>query len=224
MAPIRLCLALLVALSLSAPSVPGAAATPEGTMTWGVHVTLASRWLDPAETEALVTPFLVLYAIHDAVVRPMTGAVTGPSLAESWTMSRNGLVYEFVLRKNARLHNGEPVTADDVKFSFEGYHGAAAKLLKDRVKEIQTPDPLRVRIVLKEPWPDFMTFYGTTASGAAWVVPRKYVEKVGEEGFKKAPIGAGPYRLVSFTPGVELVLEAFDGYWRKTPAVKRLVF
>jgi peptide/nickel transport system substrate-binding protein len=41
------------------------------------------------------------------------------------------------------------------------------------VKEIQTPDPLRVRIVLKEPWPDFMTFYGTTASGAAWVVPRK---------------------------------------------------
>ena len=224
MAPIRLCHALLVALSLSALFIPRAEAAPEGTMTWGVHVTLASRWLDPAETEALVTPFLVLYAIHDAVVKPMTGAVTGPSLAESWTMSRDGLVYEFVLRKNARFHNGEPVTADDVKFSFERYHGAAAKLLKERVKEIQTPDPLRVRIVLKEPWPDFMTFYGTTASGAAWVVPRKYVEKVGEEGFKRAPIGAGPYRLVSFTPGVELVLEAFDGYWRKTPAVKRLVF
>ena len=193
-------------------------------MTWGVHVTLASRWLDPAETEALVTPFLVLYAIHDAVVKPMTGAVTGPSLAESWTASRDGLVYDFVLRKNARFHNGDPVTADDVKFSFERYHGAAAKLLKDRVKEIQTPDPGRVRIVLKEPWPDFMTFYGTTASGAAWVVPRKYVEKVGEEGFRKAPIGAGPYRLVSFTPGVEMVLEAFEGYWRKPPSVKRLVF
>src|SRR5262244_367972 len=217
-------IALLAALLL-AFSLPGlAAAAPEGTMTWGLHVTLASRWLDPAETEALVTPFMVLYAIHDAVVKPMTGAVTGPSLAESWTMSRDGLVYEFVLRKNARFHNGEPVTADDVKFSFERYHGAAAKLLKERVKEIQTPDPLRVRIMLKEPWPDFMTFYGTTASGAAWVVPRKYVEKVGEEGFKRAPIGAGPYRLVSFTPGVELVLEAFDGYWRKTPAVKRLVF
>jgi peptide/nickel transport system substrate-binding protein len=201
-----------------------AAAAPESTMTWGVHVTLASRWLDPAETEALVTPFLVLYALHDAVVKPMTGAVTGPSLAESWTMSRDGLVYEFVLRKNVRFHNGEPVTSDDVKFSFERYKGAAAKLLKDRVKEIQTPDPGRVRIVLKEPWPDFMTFYGTTASGAAWVVPKKYLEKVGEEGFKKAPIGAGPYRLVSFNPGVEMVLEAFEGYWRKRPAVKRLVF
>jgi peptide/nickel transport system substrate-binding protein len=77
--------------------------------------------------------------------------------------------------------------------------------------------------VLKEPWPDFLTFYGTTATGAGWVVPRKYVEKVGDDGFKKAPIGAGPYRLVGQTPGIEMTLEAFDGYWRKVPAVKRLV-
>jgi peptide/nickel transport system substrate-binding protein len=68
-----------------------------------------------------------------------------------------------------------------------------------------------------------MTFYGTTASGAGWIVPTKYVEKVGDDGFKAAPIGAGPYRVVSFKPGVELVLEAFDGYWRKAPSVKRLV-
>lgn len=54
-------------------------------------------------------------------------------------------------------------------------------------------------------------------------MPRKYVEKLGDEGFKKAPIGAGPYKFVSFTPGVELVLEAFDQYWRKPPSVKRLV-
>jgi len=69
-----------------------------------------------------------------------------------------------------------------------------------------------------------MAFYGTPATGAAWIVPRKYVEKVGEDGFKKAPVGAGPYKFVSFTPGIELVLEASDGYWRKTPSVKRLVF
>src|SRR5207245_2317433 len=61
------------------------------------------------------------------------------------------------------------------------------------------------------------------ATGASWIVPKKYVEKVGDEGFKKAPIGAGPYKFVSFTPGVELVLEAFDQYWRKAPNVKRLV-
>src|SRR5437667_343189 len=84
-------------------------------------------------------------------------------------------------------------------------------------------DPGEVRFVLREPWPDFITFYGTTASGAGWIVPKKYVEKVGDDGFKAAPIGAGPYKVVSFKPGIEIVLEAFDGYWRKAPAVKRLL-
>jgi peptide/nickel transport system substrate-binding protein len=85
-------------------------------------------------------------------------------------------------------------------------------------------DPQRVRFRFKQPWPDFLSFYGTPATGAGWIVPRKYVEKVGDDGFKKAPIGAGPYKFVSFSPGVELVLEANEQYWRKTPAVKRLVF
>jgi peptide/nickel transport system substrate-binding protein len=81
-----------------------------------------------------------------------------------------------------------------------------------------------VRFRLKKPWLDFMTFFATPATGAAWIVPKKYVEKVGDEGFKKAPVGAGPYKFVSFKPGVELVLEAWEGYWKKPPAVKTLVF
>src|SRR5439155_912145 len=112
---------------------------------------------------------------------------------------------------------------EDVKFSLERYRGASAKSLKENVAAVDTPDPGRVRIRLKQPWPDFMTFY-STATGAGWIVPKKYVEKVGDEGYKKMPVGAGPYRFVSFTPGVELVLEAFDHYWRKTPSVKHLVF
>jgi len=198
-------------------------AAPEGTMTWGVHVTLAARWLDPGETEGVITPFMVLYALHDALVKPMPGGLTTPSLAESWTMSKDGLTCEFVLRKGIRFHNGDPVTGEDVKFSFERYQGGAAKLLKEKVREVQVADPGRVRFHLKEPWPDFMTFYGTSASAAGWIVPKKYIERVGEEAFKKAPVGAGPFRLVSFTPGVDLVAEAFEGYWRKTPSVKRLV-
>ena len=211
---------LLLLLALPAP----AAAAPEGTLTWGIHVTLAARWLDPADTEAFINPFMVLYAVHDALVKPMPAGENTPSLAESWSQSKDGLVYEFVLRKSAKFHNGDPVTAEDVKFSFDRYKGAAAKLLHDRVREVQIVDPGRVRFHLKEPWPDFMTFYGTSATGAAWIVPKKYVEKVGEDGFRKAPIGAGPYRVVSFTPGVDLVMEAFEGYWRKVPSVKRLVF
>src|SRR5258705_4775785 len=69
-----------------------------------------------------------------------------------------------------------------------------------------------------------MTFYATPATSAAWIVPRKYMERVGDDAFKKAPVGAGPYRFVSFNPGIELVVEAYEGYWRKTPAVERLVF
>jgi len=200
-----------------------AAAQPTGQVTVAAHVTLASRWLDTSETEAEITPFMIYYALHDALVKPMPGNLNGPCLAESWTMSKDGRTWEFVLRKGVRFHNGEPVTAEDVKFSFERYKGAGAPLFKDRVREVQVVDPGRVRFHLNEPWPDFMTFYGTSASGAAWVIPKKYFEKVGEDGFRKAPVGAGPFKFVSFQPGVELVLEAFEGYWRKTPSVKRLV-
>src|SRR5260370_733289 len=171
---------------------PLASAAPEGTLTWGVHVTLASRWLDPAETEALITPFMVLYAIHDALVKPMPAGDNTPSLAESWTASKDGLMYEFVLRKGVKFHNGEPVTAQDVRFSFERYHGAAAKVLKDRVREVEAVDAGRVRFHLKEASPDFMTFHGTSATGAGWIVPKSHGEKVGAGGLSKAPVAAGP--------------------------------
>ena len=214
---------LLVVLAVCGTVAPAPAAPPDGTLAIGVHVTLVSRWLDPGETEALITPFMVLYALHDALVKPMPGGIMTPSLAESWSLARDGVTYEFVIRKNAKFHNGDPVTAEDVKYTFERYKGASAGLLKEKVKEIQTPAPNRVRIVLKEPWPDFMAFYGTSATGASWIVPKKHIEKVGEAEFKKAPVGAGPFKLVSFNPGVELSMEAFPDYWRKAPTVKRLI-
>ena len=156
-----------------------AAAAPEGTLTWGLHVTLAPRWLDPSDTEAFINPFMVLYAVHDALVKPMPGGLYTPSLAESWQESKDHLSFTFTLRRNARFHNGEPVTAEDVKFSWDRYKGASAALLKEKVKEVRVLGPTQVRFVLKEPWADFMTFYGTTASGAAWIVPKKYVQQVG---------------------------------------------
>src|SRR5262245_35682838 len=211
-----------LALMVGAPG-PAKAAGPEGQLTWGVHISLAPTWFDPAETPGIITPFMVMYALHDAMVKPMPGNPLTPSLAESWTVSDDGLTYEFVVRKGAKFHNGEPVTANDVKFSFERYRGTSSKAIKDRVATIETPDPQKVRFKLKAPWPDFLTFYGS-ATGAGWIVPKAYVEKVGEEGYKKAPLGAGPYKFASFTQGQELIFDALDQYWRKTPSVKRLVF
>jgi len=221
---VALALALVPALMAPPGVTPASGGGPEGQVTWGVHVSLAPTWFDPAETSGIITPFMILYALHDAMVKPMPGGALTPSLAESWKASPDGLSYDLVLRKGVKFHDGEPVTAEDVTFSFERYRGAAATTLKQRVAAVDILDPSHVRFRLKEPWPDFMTFYGTPATGAGWIVPKKYVQKVGDDGFKKAPVGAGPYRFVSFTPGVELVLEAFDGYWRKAPAVKRLVF
>src|SRR5712692_5439335 len=116
---------------------PALAAPPDGTLAIGVHVTLVSRWLDPAETEALITPFMVLYALHDGLVKPMPGGINTPSLAESWTASKDGITYEFVLRKGAKFHNGDPVTAEDVKFSYEQYKGSGAGLLREKLRDVQ---------------------------------------------------------------------------------------
>src|SRR5258708_4766232 len=214
-------LAAAVGLVTSAPRLTVAA--PSDQLTWGVHVSLAPTWFEPAEASGIITPFMVLYALHDAMVKPMPGNAMAPSLARSVTSSPDGRTYDFAIRDGATFHNGEPVTAADVKFSFERYRGVAHDLLQSRVAAVETPDVRLVRFRLKEPWPDFQTFYAT-ATGAGWVVPKSYVEKVGDEGFKKAPVGAGPYKFVSFTPGVELVLEAYDRYWRKKPTVKRRVF
>src|SRR5215510_7153499 len=91
---------------------------PEGQLTWAIHFTLAPTLFEPAETPGLITPFMILYALHDAMLKPMPGKSMAPSLAESWSTSSDGLVYEFDLRKGARFHNGDAVTAEDVRFSF----------------------------------------------------------------------------------------------------------
>ena len=221
MASQRLAVSLVFLVLVCAVSAPVSAQTGEATIAW--HVTLAPSWFDPSSAPAQITPFGILYALHDSVVRPLYGGKTGPGLAEAWSETPDGLVYEFRLRRNLKFHNGDPVTAEDVKFSYDRYKGAGAKELQAHVEAVEVVNPLTVKFRLKAPWPDFMTFYGTTVTGAGLVVPKKYLTQVGEEGFRKHPIGAGPYKFVSNKPGVEVVLEANPGYWRKVPNVKRMI-
>ena len=171
---------IVAALVADARAQPRPAPTkPEGEMRWALYVTLAPAWFDPGEvTAGFLTPFWVLYALHDALVKPMPGNLMTPSLAESWTVSADQRVYEFKLREGLKFHNGDPFTADDVKFSFQ--RSKVGKVLKDRVREVEVVGASRVRFHLHEPFPDFMAFYGTLATGAGWIVPRKYVEKVGD--------------------------------------------
>src|SRR5262245_17599862 len=223
--PRRCMVLLLLGAALTAGGVHrlSAQASPTGAMRIALHVSLAPAWFDPAETPAQITPFALLFALHDALVRPLPGERMGHSLAASWTESRDGLVYEFTLRPGLRFHNGDPCTAEDVQFSFARYKGAGAQELHAKVRQVEIVDPLTVRFHLHAPWPDFMTFYGTTATAAGIVVPKQYIQQVGDDGFKQRPIGLGPYKFVSHTPGVELVLEAHTAYWRQVPQVKRLI-
>src|SRR5205085_7176564 len=153
-------LLFVAVVALGAAASPGAAAAPSGRAVMAWHVTIAPSWFDPSTAPPQITPFGMLYAIHDALVRPYPGHKMGPSLAESWQESPDGKTYTFKLRPNLKFHNGDPVTTEDVKFSFERYKGAAAKTLHDHVAELEIVDPRTVRFHLKEPWPDFMTFYG----------------------------------------------------------------
>ncbi|HEY8871739.1 MAG TPA: ABC transporter substrate-binding protein, partial [Stellaceae bacterium] len=165
--------ATALGLVAGAPGIARAAG-PQGQLTWALHVSLPPLWFDPADTQALITPFMVLYALHDAMVKPMPGSMQTPCLAEKWSMSEDGLTWDFVLRDGVKFHDGEPLTAEDVKFSFERYRGANQALIKEQVAAIEAPDPRHVRFKLNKPWPDFLTFY-SSASGAGWIVPKKYV-------------------------------------------------
>jgi len=220
----RLTVAFVFVLALISVGEAGAQGSPEGQLTIAFDASIAPTFLDPAETSGIATPFAFLYAMHDALIKPLPGNNMAPCLAESWQESPDGLVVEFKLREGLKFHNGDPFTAEDVKFSFHRYRGTSARQLHDRVKAVEVVDQHRVRFVLHAPWPDFLAFYATPATGAAWIVPRKYIEKVGEDGFKRQPVGLGPYRFVRMSPGVELVLEANEQYWRKKPSVKRIVF
>ena len=216
------CAGLLgVLLMAGLPRPASAQAKPEGEMRYALYVTLSPVWFDPGEVSGQLTPFWVLYALHDALVKPMPGSLMSPSLAESWTVSADQKTYEFKLREGLKFHNGDPFTADDVKFSFHRAKGS--KTLHEKVKEVTVVGPARVRFQLHDPWPDFMTYYGTMVWGG--VDRAQEVRRAGRgRRLQAAPVGLGPYKFVSHTPGVELVMDAHEGYWRKMPSVKRLIF
>src|SRR5438128_10081306 len=158
---LRLWCGAFLAFALMFGGAAARAGDPQGQLTWGIHVSLAPTWFDPAETPGLITPFMILYALHDAMVKPMPGQPLAPCLAESFSAAEDGRSYDFVLRQGAKFHNGDPITAEDVKFSFERYRGGSHSLMQDRVANIDIRDPRHVRFNLQAPGPDVVTLYAT---------------------------------------------------------------
>jgi peptide/nickel transport system substrate-binding protein len=187
----------------------------------GVPFSLTPRYFDPTST-ASNTYFSILYALHDALVRSDENAPT-PSLAKNFNYNTQMTEFTYELKPGVKFHNGDLLTAEDVKFSLERYTGVEAQQFKSRISAIETPDAHTVIVKLKESWPDYPTMTGTTASAFGWIVPKRYYESVGPDGFLAAPVGAGPYKFEKADAGREFSFTRFDDYHGRKPKVERMV-
>ena len=214
-------LALAVALAVPVP----APAAPEGQITFAVHVSLAPTWFDPAETPGVITPFMTLYALHDALVKPMPGNPWAPSLAESWTVSKDGLTYEFVLRKGVKFHNGDPADRRGREVLVRALQGRGR----------HDPEGAGGRGRGRRPAPRALPAEAAVArlhDVLRDAGHRRRLDRPEElhraRRRRRLQEGAGrgrPVPLRVLQPRASSwSLEAYDGYWRKAPAVKRLVF
>jgi peptide/nickel transport system substrate-binding protein len=198
------------------PGLGEAAATPTGAMTLAWHTAMTPRWLDPQDHDGSATTDNFLMALHDALIKNSgTTLFDHPALAESYEFAKDGTSATFWLRDGVLFHNSEPVTSEDVKFSYQNYRGAHAATFKAKTDAVDIVDKRTVRFRFKEPFLDFLLLFGSSnVTGAGWVVPAKYYQQVGPDGFMRKPIGAGPYKLTSMETGLKMQFEAFEHYYR----------
>jgi peptide/nickel transport system substrate-binding protein len=151
-------------------------------------------------------------------------------IATRWENSPDYKRWTFYLRKGVKFHNGDDVTSEDVKFSIQraigprsttGYAGP----LRTLIQGIETPAPDRVVIVTKDSTLIIPTYLSRSLSTEGMVLPKKYIEQVGDDVFARKPVGSGPYKFVEQVTGSHIKLTAVDNHWRiGTPKYKNMVF
>jgi peptide/nickel transport system substrate-binding protein len=152
----------------------------------------------------------------------------GPGVAERWERAADGKSWTFYLRKGQRFHNGDPLTAHDVKFSLERVMSpesisSGAATLRRNVERIDVVDDLTVRVHTKGVIPHFPASLSRAVFMEGTVMPKKYIETVGPKGFREKPVGSGPWKFVRSVPGDRIEYEAVTyPHWRGTPQFKRM--
>ena len=213
----------LAKLDIKAAVIEGNKGKPRGTLTIAQHFALDPGWLDPQGHIPALTQQYYDYLVHDALIKPMPQGIFTYSLAEHAEVAADFTKAAFRLRPGLKFHDGHPLTTAEVKWTYENYKGVHFKLFHDKLQRIEVVDDRTIVFHFKEPFLDFLALYNGGTTGIGWIVPRHYYGKVGSDGFKAQPIGAGPYRFVSQQAGAQMVFEAWEGYWRRVPATKTIV-
>jgi peptide/nickel transport system substrate-binding protein len=222
--------ALLLAVVLGVGLVPApVAAQPAGTLVVGLVAEPVN--LDPAQVTDLNSNRVGRRIVETLVTFPDESTQVVPGLAESWTVSKDGLRYTFKLRKNVAFHDGTPFNAEAVKFSIERQINPEhpfnklgkypfANFFFGNVKAVEVVDPATVEFVLKEPRASFLAIL---TAGAASVVSPTAVKKFGAD-YALTPVGTGPFKYVSWDRGQRVVLEKNASYWKFPVKVDRVVY
>ncbi len=214
----------LAGQTVTADPLPDRGPEPSGVLDFSWHTAFSPRWFDPSINTSSVSQFGTQYILHDALVKGIPGQTFSPSLAEEYTIADDFTWAQFKLREGLTFHDGSPLTTEDVAFSYENYSGANAAPLQDNLDNIEIIDDLNIRFNFTGPFLDFLVLYGTTASGAGWILPSDYYQDVGPDDFLSAPIGAGPFMFVENQDNTKIVYEAFTDYWKKNPGVQTINF
>ena len=213
----------LAKLDIKDAVIETARGKPKGKLTIAQHFALDPGWLDPLEHIYAVTQGTYDYLVHDALIKPMPQGEFTYSLAEHAEMTADFRKAAFRLRGGLKFQDGHPLTTQDVKWTYENYKGVNFKLFHDKLQRIEIVDDRTIIFHFKEPFVQFQDLYNGGLSGIGWIVPGHYYNKVGRDGFKANPMGAGPYKFVSQEAGVQMVFEAWEEYWRRSPGVKTIV-
>lgn len=217
----RVSVAIAVAFALSWASPRAADAEPRGEIT--VALTPLTQLFDPINFRT-TTDYMVMSMVFDGLVNLGPEGMK-PGLATDWKVSADGLTIDFNLRRGVAWHNGDPFTAEDVKFTYDGILAQGStngfrKAFVDAIRAVEVTGTHSVRLDMKQPWANF--FHEVRGGAVQAIAPKRYYEKVGPKGFQEKPIGTGPFKLESLTAGEWTRFQANREYWGAVPKVERV--